>query len=129
VFDECVDSSDADFTLNRATWTQDTLALGGVNNVKGWGYYDSPFYWFEVVKTLDSRDGCDWTLHPVDTLGVGNPALDQGPPLRRPLWLQPGQEIREQGNHNLGHRAQGLENPSGGASWSPTRSTTTTWLQ
>ena len=25
-----------------------------------------------MVKALDSGDGCDWTPHPVDTVGVGN---------------------------------------------------------
>lgn len=59
---------------NGLTWTQDTLAPGGQNNVKGGGYYDSLFYWFEIVKTLDSGDGYDWKLGPGDTVGAGNPA-------------------------------------------------------
>ena len=55
------------------TWTHDTLAAEGENNVKGGGYYDSLFYWFEAVKALNSTDGCDWTLAPGDTVGAGNP--------------------------------------------------------
>jgi hypothetical protein len=57
---------------NGVTWTMDTIA-GGQNNVKGGGYYDSFFYWFEIVKTLNSGDGYDWKLNPGDTFGAGNP--------------------------------------------------------
>jgi hypothetical protein len=61
------------YNYNGATWTYDTLAAEGKNNVKGGGYYDSLFYWFEAVKALNSTDGCDWALAPGDTVGAGNP--------------------------------------------------------
>jgi len=62
------------YNYNGATWTHDTLAVEGKNNVKGGGYYDSLFYWFEAVKALNSTDGCDWALAPGDTVGAGNPS-------------------------------------------------------
>lgn len=58
--------------LIGATWTHDTVA-GGSNDVTGSGYYDSMFYWFEIVKALNSTDGCDWTMEPGITVGAGNP--------------------------------------------------------
>jgi hypothetical protein len=61
------------YDYNGATWTHDTLAAEGKNNVKGGGYYDSLFYWFEAMKALNSTDGCDWALTPGDTVGTGNP--------------------------------------------------------
>jgi hypothetical protein len=62
------------YNYDGTAWTHDTLAAEGKNNVKGGGYYDSLFYWFEAVKTLNSTDGCDWTLAPGDTVGSGNPS-------------------------------------------------------
>jgi len=58
-------------SLSGSTWTHDTVA-GGANNVQGSGYYDAMFYWFEIVKAMNSTDGCDWTLEPGDTIGSGN---------------------------------------------------------
>jgi len=58
--------------LTGSTWTHDTVA-GGSNDAQGSGYYDTLFYWFEIVKALDTGDGCDWALELGDTIGAGNP--------------------------------------------------------
>ncbi len=54
-------------------WQQDTDATPpGDNNVQGKGYYDTTFYWFEMVRPLDSGDQWDWSVEPGDTVGAGN---------------------------------------------------------
>ena len=55
------------------TWQQDIFATPpGENNAQGRGYHDTTFYWFEVVKPLDSGDQWDWSIEPGDTVGAGN---------------------------------------------------------
>jgi len=54
-------------------WQQDIDATPpGDNNVQGRGYHDTTFYWFEVVRPLDSGDPWDWSVAPDDTVGAGN---------------------------------------------------------
>jgi hypothetical protein len=64
-----VNSETADwYGFDETQWYVDEDA-GGENNVQGMGSHDGTYYWFELVKELDSMDGFDWVMDPGKTYG------------------------------------------------------------
>ncbi|MCB2141243.1 hypothetical protein KQH27_00885 [bacterium] len=63
------------YNYDGITWTNDIPA--GENNVEGMGHYDGTFYWFEIMKPLNSGDTCDWFFEIGETYGYADSPIDK----------------------------------------------------
>ena len=63
------------YDYDGSTWINDLAT--GENNVEGMGHYDGIFYWFELKKSLDSGDLCDWVFELGETYGYADSPIDK----------------------------------------------------
>ena len=63
------------YNLSDTTWVNDVP--GGENNVEGMGHFDGLFYWFEIMKPLNSGDGRDWLFEVGGTYGYSDSPIDE----------------------------------------------------